>query len=144
MRESFWGCLLCFSISISIPDNDQGWEDIYFVVTDHIPNENWAFRLCKDVKPPWKKYLNFPGPFFLDQKLDPWVFLFVWHCFHCVINSFSLRHQNLINFEFLQKHRYLYLSLSLSCRNMELASFHGNKLWLRDAKDIFVIFLWVV
>lgn len=58
--------------------------------------------------------------------------------------SFPCRHQNLINFEFLHKHKYLYLSLFLSCRNMELVSFYGDKLWLRDDKDIFAIFQSVV
>lgn len=86
-----------------------------------------------------KKYLNFPGANFSSEiwsmTLSISLTLFTLHYKF----SFPHRHQNCINFEFLHKHRYLYLSLFLSCRNMELVSFYGNKLWLRDGKNIFAI-----
>lgn len=50
MRESSCRCLLCCSFSISILDNDQGWQDIYFAATDHVSNEEWVFTFYKDVK----------------------------------------------------------------------------------------------
>lgn len=102
----------------------------------YIANEEWVFTLCKDVKPSLKKS-EFPwGIFFLSEIWSRTVpislTLFALHY------RFSLPcgHQNLINFEFLYKHRCLYLSLLLSCRNMEVVSFYDNKLWLRDGNGI--------
>lgn len=97
-----------------------------------------------DMKLTWKIMRISEDYFFSYQKLDPWLFLFLWHCLCYIIFSFTLRHQHLINFEFLFKHRYLYLSLFLSYRNMKLVSFYGNTRRLRDRKAISAIFQSVV
>lgn len=105
--------------------------------------------MYKDVKPSWEKS-KFPrGNFFIINKnpwlFDPWLFLFLWHCLYCIMDSLSLcRHQNLINFKFLQKQVFMFVTVLIMNKYWAFFSFYGIKIWLRAGKDIFAIFQSVV
>lgn len=105
--------------------------------------------MYKDVKPSWEKS-KFPrGNFFIINKnpwlFDPWLFLFLWHCLYCIMDSLSLcRHQNLINFKFLQKQVFIFVTVLIMNKYWAFFSFYGIKIWLRAGKDIFAIFQSVV
>lgn len=100
--------------------------------------------MYKDVKPSWKKS-EFPRGNFFYHKFDPWLLLFLWHCLHYIIDSFSpCRHQNVINFEFLHKQVSIFVAVLIMHKYGNCFSFYGNKIWLRAGKGIFAVFQSVV
>lgn len=91
-----------------------------------------------------KKIWISQGQFFY-HKFDPWLLLFLWHCLHYIIDSFSpCRHQNVINFEFLHKQVSIFVAVLIMHKYGNCFSFYGNKIWLRAGKGIFAVFQSVV